>query len=164
MDYLAVLLGVLEFFKNFQKLCFEGIGSWRWMSGEMEHDRRSSRYPHPTLNRTLGSHGNFCLTRFQDKRLIQNIKNQIVLFFKDFIYLFLDRGKEREEEGERNINVWLPLMCPQLGTWPANQACALTGNQTGDPLVRRPVLNLAWAISARAQIAFLFTSSNQLAN
>ena len=26
-------------------------------------------------------------------------------------------------------------------TWPATQACALTGNQTGDPLVRRPALS-----------------------
>ena len=34
------------------------------------------------------------------------------------------------------------LSCsPELGTWPATQACALTGNQTGDPLVRRPTLN-----------------------
>ena len=23
-------------------------------------------------------------------------------------------------------------MCPQLGTWPATRACALTGNRTGD--------------------------------
>ena len=30
---------------------------------------------------------------------------------------------------------------PLLGTWPATQACALTGNRTSDPLVRRPVLN-----------------------
>ena len=27
------------------------------------------------------------------------------------------------------------------GTWPKTQACALTGNQTGDPLLRSPVLN-----------------------
>ena len=27
------------------------------------------------------------------------------------------------------------------GTWPATQACALTGNRTGNPLVHRPVLN-----------------------
>ena len=26
-------------------------------------------------------------------------------------------------------------------TWPATQACALTGNQTGDPLVHRQVLS-----------------------
>ena len=35
----------------------------------------------------------------------------------------------------------LPLECPLLGTWPATQACALAGNQTGDPLVLRLVLN-----------------------
>ena len=28
-----------------------------------------------------------------------------------------------------------------LGTWPATQACALVGNQTGDPLFHSPVLN-----------------------
>ena len=32
-------------------------------------------------------------------------------FFKDFIYLFLERGKERE----RNISVWLPLHAPNWG-------------------------------------------------
>ena len=42
---------------------------------------------------------------------------------------------------ERNINVWLPLACPQLGTWPATQACVPTANQTGNPLVLRPALN-----------------------
>ena len=35
--------------------------------------------------------------------------------FKDFIYLFLGRGEGREKEGERNINVWLPLVCPAPG-------------------------------------------------
>ena len=60
---------------------------------------------------------------------------------KDFIYLFLDRRKGRVKEKERNISVWLPLMCPSLGTFPATKACALTGNQTGDPLVHRPALN-----------------------
>ena len=37
--------------------------------------------------------------------------------------------------------MWLPLTCPLLGAWPATQACALTGNQTNDPLVHRPALN-----------------------
>ena len=50
-------------------------------------------------------------------------------FFKDFIYLFLERGEgEEKREGERNINVWLPLMRPHPGSWPATQACASTGN------------------------------------
>ena len=65
----------------------------------------------------------------------------IIIVFKDFIYLFLERGEGREEERERNINVWLPLVRPLLGTWPATQACALTGNGTSDRLVPRPALN-----------------------
>ena len=30
---------------------------------------------------------------------------------------------------------------PHWGTWPTTQACALTGNRTGDPLVQRSVFN-----------------------
>ena len=63
------------------------------------------------------------------------------LFFKEFIYLFLERRGGREKERERSINVWLPLMLPPLRTWPTTQACALTGNQTGNTLVHRPALN-----------------------
>ena len=58
-----------------------------------------------------------------------------------FVCLFLESGKGREKESKRNINVWLPLMCCPLGTWPATQACALTGNRTSDPLFCRPVLS-----------------------
>ena len=61
--------------------------------------------------------------------------------FKIFIYLFLETGEGREKERETNITVWLPLARPQLRTWPVTQACALTGNQTSDPLVHRQVLN-----------------------
>ena len=57
------------------------------------------------------------------------------------MYLFLERREGKEKERERNINVLLPLTCSHLGTWPATQACALTGNQTSDPLVCRPTLN-----------------------
>ena len=56
---------------------------------------------------------------------------QKALFKKYFIYLIL----------ERNINVWLALACPQLRTHPGTQACTLTGNWTGDPLIHRLVLN-----------------------
>ena len=42
---------------------------------------------------------------------------------------------------ERNID-WLPLASiPLLGTWPTTQACALTGNRTGNPLVHSLVLH-----------------------
>ena len=37
--------------------------------------------------------------------------------------------------------MWLPLERPLLGTWPTTQACALTGNRTGNPLVCGPALN-----------------------
>ena len=57
-------------------------------------------------------------------------------FLKILFILFF-----REGEKERNTNVCLPLVHPLLGTWPATQACALIGNQSGDPLIRRPVLN-----------------------
>ena len=41
----------------------------------------------------------------------------------------------------REISVWLRPARPLLETWPATQACALTGNQIGDPLVCRPTFN-----------------------
>ena len=63
-------------------------------------------------------------------------------FFKRRFYLFIFRQRGgREEERERNIDVWLPLMRPLLGTWPTTQACVRTGNQTSDPLVCKPALN-----------------------
>ena len=46
-----------------------------------------------------------------------------------------------EKERKRNISVWLPLIRPLLGIWPATQAYALTGNQTSDPLPRSPALS-----------------------
>ena len=62
-------------------------------------------------------------------------------FFKDFIYLFLEKEGGRRKERERNINAWLPLTRPLLGTWPETQACALTENRTREPLVCRLALN-----------------------
>ena len=69
--------------------------------------------------------------------------SQTLIFKKYFIYLFLDRGEGKENERERNIHVWLPLAHPPRGgpTWPATQACALTGNRTSVPLVHRLMLN-----------------------
>ena len=65
----------------------------------------------------------------------------LYIFLKILFIFFLERGEGREEDRERNINVWVPLTQPSLGTWPATQACALTGNQTSNPLVHRPELN-----------------------
>ena len=60
-------------------------------------------------------------------------------FFRSLIYFY--RGEGREKERERNNNVWFPLAHPLMGTWPTTQACALTGNRTGDPLVCRLALS-----------------------
>ena len=49
----------------------------------------------------------------------------VCVFFK-VLLIFRESGREGEKE-ERNINVWLPLMHPLLGTWPTTQACALMG-------------------------------------
>ena len=63
------------------------------------------------------------------------------VFIKDFIYLFLQRGKGKEKDREGNISVWLPLTCPLLGTWPTAQACALAGNPDSHPFIHRLALN-----------------------
>ena len=67
------------------------------------------------------------------------------IFFLDFIYLYLERGEEKEKEGERNIHVrekyWLvashtppngdlthnPGVCPdwELNLWPFGSQAAL---------------------------------------
>ena len=66
---------------------------------------------------------------------VQSLFISFAHFLKDFIYLIIFRE-------ERNINVWLPLERPLMGTWPTTPACALTGTQTSNPLVCRPVLTL----------------------
>ena len=77
-----------------------------------------------------------------------------------FILLFLDRGEGREKERERNIKVRLPLARPLLGTWPATQACAPTGNRTGSPLVCRLVLNALNHTSQGPKVPFLLSLLN----
>ena len=49
---------------------------------------------------------------------------KFIIFFKYFIYLFF----ERVREGERETSMCGSLACPLLGSLPAMQACALTGN------------------------------------
>ena len=59
-------------------------------------------------------------------------------FKKKNLFVFRERGREGEREGEKHECVVASCALP---TWPATRACALTGNQTRDPLVRRLVLN-----------------------
>ena len=48
-------------------------------------------------------------------------------------YLFLERQEEGESEREREKDT--AMVTSQPGTKPATQACALTGNRTGDLLM-----------------------------
>ena len=72
--------------------------------------------------------------------------------FKKRFYLFLDRWEGWEKERERNISMWLPLMCPLPGTGPTTQACALSGNQTNIWFAGQ--CSIHWATPARALFFF----------
>ena len=68
--------------------------------------------------------------------------NPFYFIFKRFyLFIFRESGMEGEWEGEKNQCVVVSLICPLLGTWPATQACALTGNRTSGPLVHRSALS-----------------------
>ena len=63
------------------------------------------------------------------------------IFFKVLFIYFQREVKGRRKKGRGTSMCDLLLVCPLLGTWPTTQACALSGNQTGGPLVCRPELH-----------------------
>ena len=64
-----------------------------------------------------------------------------IYIFKYLIYLFLERGEGVRKRGRETLMCGCFLSTPLLKTWPATQACAVTGNQTSNPLVHSPALN-----------------------
>ena len=63
---------------------------------------------------------------------LYNLLVLYILFFKGFcLFIFRERGREGEREGEKHQCV-VASHTPRNGTWPATQACALTGNRTRD--------------------------------
>ena len=83
----------------------------------------------------------------------------LFFFLRFYLFIYLLEGKEKERK--RNINVWLPFTCPQLGTWPATQACAPTGNRTGD-LWSTGQCSIHWATHARAPFLFLYNQFSKI--
>ena len=72
---------------------------------------------------------------------VHGLENTVVGFFF-FNFLIIFREGKGGRKRERNINVWLPLELPPTGDlWLTSQACALTGNWTGNPLVHSLVLS-----------------------
>ena len=54
-------------------------------------------------------------------------------FLRFYLFTFRERGREGEKH-QYVVASYSPY-------WPSTQACALTGNQTSNPLVCRPALN-----------------------
>ena len=52
---------------------------------------------------------------------------EILLFKFNYSFIFREKGREGEREGEKHQCVVASHILP-LGTWPATQVCALTGN------------------------------------
>ena len=71
------------------------------------------------------------MVTFESINLYVNIYDQIsiqsIFFLKNLFQILFTYCLERGEGRERNSDQ-LSLSCPQLGTWPTTQACALTGN------------------------------------
>ena len=67
----------------------------------------------------------------------------------NIIYLFIFREEGKEKERERNINVWLPLAHPPLGTWPKPRHGPWPGM---DPVTLwfAGLCSVRWATPARA--------------
>ena len=78
-------------------------------------------------------------------------------FFKKKIFIYFQTEEGTEKDRERNINVWWPLMRSVLGTRPATQACALTGNLIHDPLVLRLTLHPLSRASQGSIVLFLLS-------
>ena len=77
------------------------------------------------INRALSKGRSHDSPRYTISRLNRGLLAPFLLF-KDFIYLFLERGREGERKEETHPCVVVSYV-PPLGTWPATQACAPTG-------------------------------------
>ena len=79
-------------------------------------------------------------------------------FKKTYLFIFRERGKEGEREGEKHQRV-VASHAPPTADLASNQACALTGYQTGDPLVPRLALNPLSYTSQGSMTHFLNVNS-----
>ena len=95
--------------------------------------------------------------------VLQERNLYLSLFFKDFIYLFIftQRGREGEREGEKHQCVVASCALP-MGDLARNPDMCLTGNRTSDPLAHRPVNQIHWTTEARAEThSFLNTFDHE---
>ena len=78
---------------------------------------------------------------------------------KNYLFIFRERGREGEREVEKHQCV-VASHTPKLGTWPATQACALTGIEPVT-LWFASQRSIHWATPARARYpVFIFVFLN----
>ena len=77
----------------------------------------------------------------------------MLVFLKILFIHFRQRGRETEREGEKHQCV-VASQVPPTRDLPTTQACALTGNPTSNPLVRRLTLNPLSHTSQGTNVSF----------
>ena len=78
------------------------------------------------------------------------------IFLKIYLFIFRERGREGEREKHQ---CGVASRAPATGDLARNPGMCLCGNQTCNPLVRRPVLN---PLSHASQVTYkIFNSSSQ---
>ena len=84
----------------------------------------------------------------------------LTFFFLKICYLFyFYREGKGGRKREKNVNVWLPITRPPLGTSPTTQAYALSGNQNGHSLVCSPH-SVHWATPARTKGFLIYSPTD----
>ena len=116
------------------------------LTGATGGSSRSSSTAAVTTERKCGVHRDHPATIRQnclnandpERKEIREMETEFLaylyIFLRFYLFIFRERRREGERETlmcERYINR-LPLTCPQPGTWPVTQACALTGNPTDE--------------------------------
>ena len=83
----------------------------------------------------------------------------LFIFSRFKLFTFRERGREGDRERETSVCElhWL-VASPQMETWPATQACALTRNQTGDHSMCQPGLNPLSYTSRGSSVSLLKNS------
>ena len=60
-------------------------------------------------------------------KLVFRCSSSYSSFLRLYLFIFRERGRVGERKGEKHQCVVASHAPPPLGTWPATQACALTG-------------------------------------
>ena len=103
---------------------------WQSWKNQYNGERR------PCLSRSfVNKRGCSHCTASMAKNKLTSTHLTFYFFKKKILFILRERGREKERERNTDVRNKLGLVAltrPQLGTWPAVQACALTGNWTGD--------------------------------